>query len=244
MLPALIPQEDADASKELANQFRRRGITLHLSSQCTKVEGSGSELTAHLSNGETVVADLMLVSTGRRPLVDRLGLKGIGIEFDPRTGVATDPRRRTTVPHIYAVGDCAGYWQLAHTAFREGEVAAQNACGHQAVVGNRAVPRPIYTEPESPASQSSIQAAVAAGAAAALGHTHRPSGPFRRRRPCHSRSARISLRRRALVWMCTRTSRTARSGSLERMADRIASCSAKTTPGFSNSRSSTESTIR
>jgi hypothetical protein len=148
MLPALIPQEDADASKELANQFRRRGITLHLSSQCTKVEGSGSELTAHLSNGETVVADLMLVSTGRRPLVDRLGLKGIGIEFDPRTGVATDPRRRTTVPHIYAVGDCAGYWQLAHTAFREGEVAAQNACGHQAVVGNRAVPRPIYTEPE------------------------------------------------------------------------------------------------
>jgi dihydrolipoamide dehydrogenase len=148
MLPALIPQEDADASKELANQFRRRGITLHLGSQCTKVEDSGSELTAHLSNGETVVADLMLVSTGRRPLVEGLGLKGIGVEFDPRTGVATDPRRRTTVPHIYAVGDCAGYWQLAHTAFREGEVAAQNACGHQAVVGNRAVPRPIYTEPE------------------------------------------------------------------------------------------------
>jgi dihydrolipoamide dehydrogenase len=148
MLPALIPQEDADASKELANQFRRRGITLHLGSQCTKVEDSGSELTVHLSNGETVVADLMLVSTGRRPLVEGLGLKGIGVEFDPRTGVATDPRRRTTVPHIYAVGDCAGYWQLAHTAFREGEVAAQNACGHQAVVGNRAVPRPIYTEPE------------------------------------------------------------------------------------------------
>jgi dihydrolipoamide dehydrogenase len=148
MLPALIPQEDADASKELASQFRRRGITLHLGSQCTKVEDSGSELTVHLSNGETVVADLMLVSTGRRPLVDGLGLKGIGVEFDPRTGVATDPRRRTTVPHIYAVGDCAGYWQLAHTAFREGEVAAQNACGHQAVVDNRAVPRPIYTEPE------------------------------------------------------------------------------------------------
>jgi len=52
------------------------------------------------------------------------------------------------VPHIYAVGDCAGYWQLAHTAFREGEVAAENACGHDAIVDNRAVPRPIYTEPE------------------------------------------------------------------------------------------------
>ena len=52
------------------------------------------------------------------------------------------------MPHIYAVGDCAGYWQLAHTAFREGEVAAENACGHEAIVDNRAVPRPIYTDPE------------------------------------------------------------------------------------------------
>jgi dihydrolipoamide dehydrogenase len=52
------------------------------------------------------------------------------------------------VPHIYAVGDCAGYWQLAHTAFREGEVAAENAMGHDAVVDNRGVPRPIYTDPE------------------------------------------------------------------------------------------------
>ena len=48
-----------------------------------------------------------------------------------RTGIATDEHRRTSVPHIYAVGDCAGYWQLAHTAFREGEVAAENACGHE-----------------------------------------------------------------------------------------------------------------
>jgi dihydrolipoamide dehydrogenase len=148
MLSALIPQEDADASSELAKQFRMRGITLHLGSQCTKVEDSGSELTVHFSNGETVAADLMLVSTGRGPLVDGLGLEEAGVEFDPRAAITADPRRLTTVPHIYAVGDCAGYWQLAHTAFREGGVAAQNACGHQAVVGNRAVPRPVYTEPE------------------------------------------------------------------------------------------------
>ena len=48
----------------------------------------------------------------------------------------------------HAVGDCAGYWQLAHTAFREGEIAAENATGHEAVMGDRAVPRPIYTHPE------------------------------------------------------------------------------------------------
>src|SRR5262249_17953396 len=52
------------------------------------------------------------------------------------------------VGHIYAVGDVAGYWQLAHTAFREGEVAAENALGNDSVVDNRAVPRPIYTDPE------------------------------------------------------------------------------------------------
>ena len=148
MLPSLIPHEDADASNELAKQFRKRGITLHLGLKCTKAEDSGSEVTVHLGDGQTVSADLMLVSTGRGPLVEGLGLQRTGVEFDRRTGIATDARRRTSVPHIYAVGDCAGHWQLAHTAFREGEVAAQNACGHDATVGNRAVPRPIYTDPE------------------------------------------------------------------------------------------------
>jgi dihydrolipoamide dehydrogenase len=148
MLETLIPQEDADAAKELAKQFGRRGITLNLGKQCTKVEDSGSELTVHFGDGETVQADLMLVAVGRGPLVEGIGLDAVGVEFDKRKGVAADEHRRTTVPHIYAVGDCAGYWQLAHTAFREGEVAAENALGHDAVVDNRGVPRPIYTDPE------------------------------------------------------------------------------------------------
>ena len=89
----------------------------------------------------------MLVSVGRAALVEGIGLEAAGVSFD-RKGIATDDARRTSVPHIYAVGDCAGYWQLAHTAFREGEVAAENACGHEATIGNPAVPRPIYTDPE------------------------------------------------------------------------------------------------
>jgi dihydrolipoamide dehydrogenase len=148
MLDKLIPQEDADASKELAKQFGRHGIALQLGKQCTGVDDDGSELTVHFGDGEAVQADLMLVSVGRAPLVEGLGLEEIGVQFDKRKGIAADESRRTTVPHIYAVGDCAGYWQLAHTAFREGEVAAENACGHDAIVDNRAVPRPIYTEPE------------------------------------------------------------------------------------------------
>jgi dihydrolipoamide dehydrogenase len=148
MLPKLIPQEDDDAAQELAKQFGKRGITLHLEKQCKKVEDSDSGLTVHFGEGETVETDLMLVSVGRAPLVEKLGLEEIGVELDPKKGIAADEHRRTTVEHIYAVGDCAGYWQLAHTAFREGEVAAENAMGHDAVVDNRGVPRPIYTDPE------------------------------------------------------------------------------------------------
>jgi len=148
MLDSLIPLEDTDAAKELAKQFGRRGIALHLGKQCSRVDDDGSRLTVHFGEGETVEADLMLVSVGRAPLVEGIGLEDAGVAFDRITGVEADRRRRTTVPHIYAVGDCAGYWQLAHTAFREGEVAAENACGHEAVVDNRAVPRPIYTDPE------------------------------------------------------------------------------------------------
>jgi dihydrolipoamide dehydrogenase len=147
MLPSLIPQEDEEASKELAKQFKKRGIEVNLETQCDKVEETEDGLRVHFA-GQSKDCDLMLVATGRGPLVEGIGLEEIGVEFDKKKGIAADEHRRTTVSHIYAVGDCAGYWQLAHTAFREGEVAAENALGHDAVVDNRGVPRPIYTDPE------------------------------------------------------------------------------------------------
>jgi dihydrolipoyl dehydrogenase len=148
MLDRLIPQEDGDATKELQKAFTKRGITLHLGKQCTQADDTGSGLVVHFGEGETVECDLMLVSVGRAPLVDGIGLEQAGVTFDQRAGVGTDDHRRTSVPHIYAVGDVAGYWQLAHTGFREGEVAAENATGHEASIGDPAVPRPIYTDPE------------------------------------------------------------------------------------------------
>jgi len=147
MLPALIPMEDEDASKELLKQFRKRGIDVRLDTQCDRVEERSGGLVVH-AGGEQVECDLMLVATGRGPLVEGVGLEAAGVEFDKKKGISADEHRRTTVKHIYAVGDCAGYWQLAHTAFREGEVAAENAMGHDPVVDNRGVPRPIYTDPE------------------------------------------------------------------------------------------------
>ncbi len=148
LLERLIPMEDEDASSELAKSFRRRGIELQLGKKCTKVEEVAGGLTVHFGEGETVEADLMLVSVGRAPNVEGIGLEAAGVTFDARKGIVSDEHRRTNVPHIYAAGDVAGHWQLAHTAFREGEVAAENASGHEATVDNRAVPRPIYTDPE------------------------------------------------------------------------------------------------
>ena len=148
MLDRLIPQEDAEAANELRKALARRGIVVQLGKQCTQVDDTGSALVVHFGESETVECDLMLVSVGRAPLVDGLGLEQAGVTFDKRAGIKTDDHRRTSVPHIYAGGDVAGYWQLAHTGFREGEIAAENATGHEAVFGDPAVPRPIYTDPE------------------------------------------------------------------------------------------------
>ena len=148
LLERLIPMEDEDASIELAKSFRRRGIGLQLGKTCTKVEETDAGLVVHFGEGETVEADLMLISVGRAPNVEGIGLEQAGVTFGARQGIVTDEHRRTSVPHIYAAGDVAGHWQLAHTAFREGEVAAENATGRETVVDNRAVPRPIYTDPE------------------------------------------------------------------------------------------------
>ena len=148
MLPTLIPQEDADAAQELLKAFKRRGIAVQLGKQCTGVEDTGDQLVVRYGDGESVEADVMLVAVGRAPLVQGLGLDEIGVPTDPRTGIPTDDHMRTAIPTIFAAGDVAGRWQLAHTAFREGEIAAENAMGHDSVLGTPSVPRPIYTDPE------------------------------------------------------------------------------------------------
>ena len=100
MLDSLIPQEDADATSELRKSYARRGIVVHLGKQCTKVEDTGSALVAYFGEGETIECDLMLVSVGRAPLVEGIGLEAAGVAFDLRTGIETDGHRRTAVPNI------------------------------------------------------------------------------------------------------------------------------------------------
>ncbi|MCW2926271.1 MAG: dihydrolipoamide dehydrogenase, partial [Thermoleophilia bacterium] len=152
MFDHLVPMEDVDASKALEKEFKRKKITLQLGSKVERLEGAASGVTAHFTdakgNAGSVEADIVLVSTGRVPNVKDLNLEAAGVSYDPRAGIATYEEMRTNVSHIYAIGDCAGKWQLAHTASREGEVAAENAMGHQALVDYKAVPRVVYTDPE------------------------------------------------------------------------------------------------
>jgi dihydrolipoamide dehydrogenase len=152
MLERLIPMEDEDASRELERAFKKRKIAMHLGARATAVQDGGESATLRFTGkdgGEqSVEADLVLVATGRGPSVRDIGLEAAGVEYDPRRGVIVDRQMRTNVPTIYAVGDVAGVWQLAHTAFREGEVAAENATGHEATVDYAAVPRCVYTDPE------------------------------------------------------------------------------------------------
>ena len=151
MLPNLIGSEDADAVAALQRAFRRRGIAVELGARATGVEERDGDLVLGYatSGGETkeLVADIVLVATGRVANVEDIGLETAGVTAEPRR-IPVDEHMRTNVPHIYAVGDVAGNWQLAHTAFREGEVAAENALGHESEIDYRSTPRCVYTDPE------------------------------------------------------------------------------------------------
>jgi len=174
MLEHLIPMEDADASKELERAFKRRGITTYLGAKATEIAEGDGGVTLHYQGADgktgTVDADLVLVATGRGPSTADIGLDKAGVDSDPRRGVIADKHMRTNVDHIYAVGDVAGVYQLAHTSFREGEVAAENALGHDATMDYSAVPRCVYTDPEVAAvGLTEAQAREAHGEEIAIG---------------------------------------------------------------------------
>jgi dihydrolipoamide dehydrogenase len=150
MLDHLIPMEDIDGINALEKAFKKRKITLALGARATRIEEIDGGLRLVYATGDeetSVEADYLLVATGRGANVEDIGLEAAGVQAE-RTRIPVDSHMRTNVPHIYATGDVAGNWQLAHTAFREGEVAAENALGHEAEIDYRSTPRCIYTDPE------------------------------------------------------------------------------------------------
>jgi dihydrolipoamide dehydrogenase len=150
MLPNLIGNEDADAVAALQRAFKRRGIAVELGAKATAVEERDGDLSLTYEVGgesKQLAADVILVATGRVANVEDLGLEAAGVTAEKRR-IPVDSHMRTNVPHIHAAGDVAGNWQLAHTAFREGEIAAENALGHASEIDYRSTPRCVYTDPE------------------------------------------------------------------------------------------------
>ena len=146
MLDHIAGATDLEISSMLQKELEAKGVTFLLSTAVKSVEQG--KVNAEKANGEkiSVAADKVLLSIGRRSNCLGLGLENIGVEID--RGVPTDTMGRTNVPGVYAIGDVNGHHMLAHTAYREAEVAINTILGKPDNMRYHANPSVIYTQPE------------------------------------------------------------------------------------------------
>jgi len=147
MLPSIIATEDIHIIRFLQSYLKKKGIKLHLGTKVSSLEKTGDGVKAVLGSGEEISAGIALVSVGRKPNIDGIGLEEAGVEVS-RAGITVDGGMRTNVDGVFAAGDVIGGWLLAHVATREGVTAAANALGNDGEVDYGAVPTTIYTLPE------------------------------------------------------------------------------------------------
>jgi dihydrolipoamide dehydrogenase len=152
-LDALLPGMDGEVRKEAGKLFAKQGMELKLSSKVTgaTVKGKKATLTIEPSAGgkaETLEADCVLVSIGRRPNTEGLGLEAIGLELNKRGQIETDHDFRTKVDDVWAIGDVIPGPMLAHKAEDEGIAVAENIAGQTGIVNHAVIPSVVYTMPE------------------------------------------------------------------------------------------------
>jgi dihydrolipoamide dehydrogenase len=149
-LPKILPGLDTDVTNVVLKAFKKRGIDIRTGVAVTghKPDGDGGT-TVSFGDGETIKVDLVVVSVGRRPYADELGLDGTGVQVDERGFVTVDERCRTGAERVWAVGDLVATPQLAHVGFAEGILAIRDILGEDAVpVLYDRVPWCIYCHPE------------------------------------------------------------------------------------------------
>jgi len=146
MLDAIGGPIDADIAAILKKNLVKKGITFQLGCKVTGISDKVEYLDA---DGKPVAlaADKVLLSIGRRPVADGLGLESIGV-LTERGAVITDSHLQTNIPGVYAAGDINGKSLLAHTAYREAEVAVNHMTNKKDVMRYDAIPAVIYTTPE------------------------------------------------------------------------------------------------
>lgn len=147
-LDHLVPNEDIALSKALERAFRRRGIASSLGVRFQSAEQTESGVTVTLENGTVLEADYLLVAVGRGPATADLGFEEAGVAVE-RGFVVTDERLRTTVAHVWAVGDIVAGLQLAHRGFQQGIFVAEEIAGLAPVlVPDLLIPKVTYSSPE------------------------------------------------------------------------------------------------
>ena len=145
---AALAHEDAEAAALVLDGLRGEGVDLRIGAQAVRVGSHSGGISVTLAGGEIIAGSHVLVATGRRANIDGLDLEAADVRHDA-DGIAVDPRRRTSQPHIFAIGDCRAGPRLTHVAGYEGSIVVlQIALGLPGKVDWRALPRTIYTDPE------------------------------------------------------------------------------------------------
>jgi len=153
-LDRILPGFDGEVSKQTQRIFQKQGIAFRLGSKVTGVEKKGDALAVSVAPAkgdgkpETIEADCVLVAIGRRPYLEGLGLKDVGVALDARGRVETDGHYKTNVDGIYAIGDAIVGPMLAHKAEDEGTAVAEILAGQAGHVNYGAIPSVVYTMPE------------------------------------------------------------------------------------------------
>jgi dihydrolipoamide dehydrogenase len=152
-MDGVLPGMDGEVRRQAQRLFEKQGMTFKLSSKVTGVDASGNFLKATVEPAkggaaETIEADVVLVSVGRVPYTEGLGLDQAGVKRDERGRVTVDHHYATNAPGVYAIGDVIAGPMLAHKAEDEGVAVAEILAGQAGHVNYDAIPNVVYTFPE------------------------------------------------------------------------------------------------
>jgi dihydrolipoamide dehydrogenase len=152
-LERLVPMEDAEVSAELARRYRRLGINVHTSTRVESIDDTGELVRVAVAGKDgrttTLEAEKVLQAIGFAPRVTGYGLEGIGVRLTDRGAIDVDGRCRTSVPHIYAIGDVTAKLMLAHAAEAMGIIAAETIAGAETMeLDYVMIPRATYCQPQ------------------------------------------------------------------------------------------------
>jgi len=157
MLPKIAGAMDAEISDLLMKSYRKKGIEFLLDTKVTAVSKNSV-----VYDGGSVKADKVLLSIGRKPLIEGFGLESLDLVIK-NGAIVTDSVGLTSAANVYAVGDVNGKYMLAHAAYREAEVAVSHMLGKPDFMCYNAVPSVIYTSPEVACVGESEESAAARG---------------------------------------------------------------------------------